>query len=147
MFLQPIREVNMLEGDLVLRMTPELKEEASRTTVRATGGAVARGGRRGGGRGGRGGGGGGAGAGDADRRLSRNEINDFLLAENAAVLIDRGSDSTTPAGGSNLSWATQRTDGGTIFPGGGGPRDENAGNVVPSATIAVEHYNRMMRIL
>ncbi len=146
-FLQPIREVNMLEGDLVLRMTPELKEEASRTTLPATGGAVARGGRRGGGRGGRGGGGGGAGAGDADRRLSRNEINDFLLAENAAVLIDRGSDSTTPAGGSNLSWATQRTDGGTIFPGGGGPRDENAGNVVPSATIAVEHYNRMMRIL
>jgi hypothetical protein len=143
--MQPIRRVEMLEGDLVLRMTPELKEEASRTPV----GTAARGGRGGGGRGGRGGrgGGGGADAGDPNRWLSRNEISDFLLEENAAVLIDRGSDSTTPAGGSNLSWATQRTDGGTIFPGGGGPRDDNAGNVVPSATIAVEHYNRMMRIL
>ena len=147
--MQPIRRVEMLEGDLVLRMTPELKEEASRTPVGAAGGTAARRGRGGGGRGGRGdrGGRGGGDASDPDRRLSRNEISDFLLEENAAVLIDRGSDSTTPAGGSNLSWTTQRTDGGTIFPGGGGPRDENAGNVVPSATIAVGHYNRMMRIL
>ena len=38
-FLQPIRDVEMLESDLVLRMTPELKEEASRTPVgAATGG-------------------------------------------------------------------------------------------------------------
>ena len=47
-----------------------------------------------------------------------------------------------------MSWRTQRTDGGTIFPSGGGPRDSaNAGNVVPSVTLAVEHYNRMLRIL
>jgi len=136
-FMQPVREVSMLEGDLVLRMTEEMKEEA-RTTPITTGG----GGARGGGRGARGASGTGP-----DRRLSRTEIAEFLLEEDAAVLIDRGSDSTTPAGGSNLSWSTQRTDGGTIFPGGGGPRNENAGNVVPSATIAVEHYNRMMRIL
>ncbi len=140
--LQPIRQVNMLEGDLVLRMTDELKEEA-RTSPIGGGGGGGRGGARGrDGRGGRGGG-----EDSPDRPLNRNEINDFLYEENAAVLIDRGSDSTTPAGGSNLSWSTQRTDGGTVFPGGGGPRDENAGNVVPSATIAVEHYNRMMRIL
>jgi hypothetical protein len=138
-FLQPIREVSMLEGDLVLRMTDELKEEARTSPIGGSGG---------GGRGGfRGRGGGGAAGEGADRRLNRNEINEFLLEESVAVLIDRGSDSTTPAGGSNLSWTTQRTDGGTIFPGGGGPRNEDAGNVVPSATIAVEHYNRMMRIL
>jgi carboxypeptidase Q len=137
-FLQPIREVEMLEGDVVLRMTDELKAEARTTPVTAAGGG---GGFRG--RGGRGGGG----AEGADRPLNRTEINDFLYEENVAVLIDRGSDSTEPAGGSSLSWATQRTDGGTIFPGGGGPRDENAGQVVASATIAVEHYNRMMRIL
>ena len=133
--MQSIRQVDMLEGDLVMRMTEEMKEEARRTPVgTATGG----------GRGGRGG----TGASGADRRLNGNEINDFLLEENAAVLIDRGSDSTNVGGGgSGLSWRTQRTDGGTIFPGSGGPRDENAGNVVPSATIAVEHYNRMMRIL
>lgn len=139
--LQPVREVDMLEGDLVLRMTEELKEEARRTPI-PTGEAGGRGGRGFGGRGGRGGA-----AEGPDRPLNRNEINDFLLDENVAVLIDRGSDSTTPAGGSDLPWQTQRTDGGTIFPGGGGPRDDDAGNVVPSATIAVEHYNRMMRIL
>ncbi|MGD8327982.1 MAG: M20/M25/M40 family metallo-hydrolase [Acidobacteriota bacterium] len=134
--LQPAREVDMLEGDLVLRMTPELKEEARQSPLTPSSGG------RGGFRGGRGE----RGTGD-DRPLSRNEINEFLRDENVAVLIDRGSDSVYPAGGSDLSWSTQRTDGGTIFPGGGGPRDENAGDVVPSATIAVEHYNRMMRIL
>ena len=148
--LQPIREVNMLEGDLVMRMDEEMKEEA-RTTPIPSGGEGGRAGRGFRGRGGRGGRGGAGGAGDEDdpdRPLGRNEINDFLFEENAAVLIDRGSDSTNVAGGgSGLSWRTQRTDGGTVFPGGGGPRDENAGNVVPSATIAVEHYNRMMRIL
>ena len=142
--MQPIRRVEMLDGDLVLRMTPALKEEARRTPVNAGGASGERGGRVAAGRRGRGGRGV---ANSDDRALSRSEIDAFLLEENAAVLIDRGSDSTTPAGGSNLSWATQRTDGGTLFPGGGGPRDENAGNVVPSATIAVEHYNRMMRIL
>ena len=138
--MQPIRQVDMLEGDLVLRMTEELKEEARRTPVSAGGDT---GGRGGGGRGGRGG------AGDeGPRRLSNNEISQFLLDEDVAALIDRGSDGTTPAGGSELPWTTQRTDGGTIFPGGGGPRDENAGlATVPSATIAIEHYNRMMRIL
>lgn len=142
--LQPIREVNMLEGNLVLRMTDELKAEARTSAIGGGGGG--RGGFRG--RGGQGEGGErGAGDDDPDRPLDRDEINDFLLEENVAVLIDRGSDSTTRAGGSDLSWSTQRTDGGTIFPGGGGPRDDNAGNVVPSATIAVEHYNRMMRIL
>lgn len=138
-FMQPIREVEMLEGDLVLRMTEEMKEEA-RTTPIPTGETAARSSRFG--RGARGPMGTGP-----DRRLSRTEIQEFLLEEDAAVLIDRGSDSTDAAGGSNLSWRTQRTDGGTIFVGGGGPRNENAGNVVPSATIAVEHYNRMMRIL
>nr|MBA2302424.1 M20/M25/M40 family metallo-hydrolase [Acidobacteriota bacterium] len=42
---------------------------------------------------------------------------------------------------------TQRTDGGTVFVMGGGPRDENAGKVVPQVTLAVEHYNRMVRLL
>ena len=65
-------------------------------------------------------------------------------------MLDRGSDAYMVDGapsGSNLGWPTQRTDGGTVFVRGGGPRDENAGEGVPSATIAVEHYNRMVRIL
>lgn len=140
--LQPIREVEMLEGDLVLRMSEELEEEARTSPIPTGDSAGGRGGFRG-----RGGRGGGAEATGPDRPLSRSEVNDFLRAENVAVLIDRGSDSLYPSGGSDLPWTTQRTDGGTIFPGGGGPRDENAGQVVPSATIAIEHYNRMMRIL
>ena len=51
------------------------------------------------------------------------------------------------AGGSDLSWQTQRVDGGTIFPGNGGSRDPKAPQQVPSATIAVEHYNRIVRLL
>ena len=38
-------------------------------------------------------------------------------------------------------------DGGTIFPGSGGSRDPKTPAQVPSATIAVEHYNRMVRVL
>jgi carboxypeptidase Q len=41
----------------------------------------------------------------------------------------------------------QRTDGGTIFVQSGGPRDQNAGKVPPQVVLAVEHYNRMIRIL
>jgi Zn-dependent M28 family amino/carboxypeptidase len=63
------------------------------------------------------------------------------------ALLERGPDSDLSAGGSDLSWQTQRVDGGTIFPGSGGSRDPKAPGTVPSATIAVEHYNRMIRIL
>jgi carboxypeptidase Q len=51
------------------------------------------------------------------------------------------------AGGSDLSWQQQHPDGGTIFPAGSGPRDANAGKYPPEVTLAVEHYNRMVRIL
>ena len=51
------------------------------------------------------------------------------------------------AGGSELSWNTQRPDGGTIFPTGSGPRGADAGTGVPSVTLAVEHYNRLVRLL
>ena len=71
----------------------------------------------------------------------------FLVAEGAAVVLDRGSDADLSAGGSDLSWQTQRVDGGTIFPGNGGSRDAKAPQQVPSATLAVEHYNRLVRLL
>jgi hypothetical protein len=51
------------------------------------------------------------------------------------------------AGGSDLTWQQQRPDGGTIFPAGSAPRDDNAGKGVPRVTLAVEHYNRMIRVL
>ncbi len=74
-------------------------------------------------------------------------IAQFFVTEGVAAVLERGSDSDMSAGGSDLSWQTQRVDGGTIFPGGGGSRDPKTPAQVPSATIAVEHYNRMVRIL
>src|SRR5262245_34758298 len=71
----------------------------------------------------------------------------FLVSEGAAVVLDRGGDSDLSAGGSDLSWQTQRVDSGTIFPGNGGSRDPKAAQQVPSATLAVEHYNRLVRLL
>jgi carboxypeptidase Q len=71
----------------------------------------------------------------------------FLVAEGAAVVITRGPDGDLSAGGSDLSWRTQRVDGGTIFPGNGGSRDPKAPRQVPSMTMAVEHYNRIVRLL
>ena len=71
----------------------------------------------------------------------------FLVAEGAAAVLDRGSDADLSAGGSDLSWQTQRVDGGTIFPGNGGSRDPKVPQQVPSATLAVEHYNRLVRLL
>ena len=124
---QPTREVRMLDGDLVLRMDDALLAEASRTPPAAP-----------------------------TRRPPRTDqafsalVDQFYVDEGVVAVLDRGSDAVMVSGapsGSNLTWPTQRTDGGTVFVGRGGPSDENAGNVVPSATIAVEHYNRMVRLL
>ena len=125
---QPVRDVHMLERELTLRMSDELLEEAARLPVPPV---------------------------EAPRRRSEgpslaDQVRAFYLEEGVVALLDRGSDATLVAGGpggSNLDWPTQRVDGGTVFVGRGGPRDDEAGNVVPSATIAVEHYNRMLRIL
>ena len=126
---QPARDVQMLEGDLVLRMTDEQLAEASRTQVPPPPGRRRRG-RRGRG-----------GPSFADR------LQQFYLEEGVVAVLDRGGDGFMMGAGSGLPYQTQRTDGGTIFVGRGGPRDENAGKVVPAVTLAVEHYNRMVRIL
>ncbi len=128
--MQPLREVKMLEGPIILKMTEKDIAEAKTLPIPAA--------PRGGGRGGARGGGG---------PSLQDQIREFLLAEGAVATLDRGSDSFMTAGGSDLSWQTQHTDGGTVFPSGGGPRDQNAGKITPGVTIAVEHYNRMMRIL
>jgi carboxypeptidase Q len=124
---QPAREVKMLEGRVVLRMSDEDIKEAQTTPIPArTEGARA----------------------EAElRRKMQTKINAFLLAEGVAAVFDRGADNVMSAGGSDLTWRTQRTDGGTIFVQSGGPRDQNAGKVPPQVTLAVEHYNRMVRIL
>jgi len=129
---QPAREVQMLEGRIVLRMNESDIKEAESMPIPAPRGAR---------------GGFGAGAGAAAGRLSAERIQQFYQEEGVVALIDRGSDGFMSAGGSDLSWQTQRVDGGTIFVQSGGSRGADAGKGIPAITIAVEHYNRMVRIL
>ena len=129
---QPARAVRMLEGPFVLRMTDKDFEEAATVPAGRAGGA-GRGGRGAGGRGG--------------AVTFQQKLQDFYKAEGVVALFNRGSDSDTSAGGSDLSWRQQRPDGGTIFPTGSGSRGADAGTGLPTVTLAVEHYNRLVRIL
>lgn len=126
---QPARAVPLLEGDLVLRMDDALLAAAGRPSPAARPSRRAR-----------------RTAGPSLRDLTEA----FFVEEGVVAVLDRGSPAVVVSGapsGSDLDWPTQRTDGGTVFPGQGGSRDPRAPRVVPSATIAVEHYNRMVRIL
>ncbi|MGE0039961.1 MAG: M20/M25/M40 family metallo-hydrolase [Vicinamibacterales bacterium] len=123
---QVARRVRMLDGRLVLRMTEAEIAEALTTPIPGPGGG---------------------GGGFQAAQAFQQKLGAFLVSEGVAAVLERGSDSDTSAGGSDLSWQTQRVDGGTIFPGTGGSRDASQAAQVPSATIAVEHYNRMIRIL
>jgi carboxypeptidase Q len=125
---QPARQVRMLEGPIILRMDdPRWAAEAETTPVPAPAA---------GGRGGRGG-----------AQALRQKLEDFFVAEGVVATFDRGSDGDMAAGGSDLSWQQQHPDGGTVFPAGSYARDETAGKAVPGLTLAVEHYNRMVRVL
>jgi carboxypeptidase Q len=129
---QAARAVRMLEDRVVLRMNDKDVQEALTMPIPEPERA------------------GGAGAAGAAGRPGANfaeKLAQFYVSEGVVALLERGSDSDMSAGGSDLSWQTQRVDGGTIFPGSGGSRDPKVAQGVPSATIAVEHYNRMLRIL
>jgi Zn-dependent M28 family amino/carboxypeptidase len=64
-----------------------------------------------------------------------------------AALFDRGSDSDMAAGGSDLTWQQQHLDGGTFAVQSGGDRNADPKTIMPQITLAVEHYNRMVRLL
>jgi carboxypeptidase Q len=117
-------------------MTGEQFAEAATTPIPAE--------RAGGGRAGRGGRGGRGAAGGPGLR---QKIDEFYKSEGIVALFNRGGDNDISSVGSGLSAQQQRTDGGTIFPSGGGSRGEDAGQGLPTVTLAVEHYNRMVRIL
>jgi hypothetical protein len=149
---EPERAVPMLEGLVVHRMGEKEFAEAATTPIpRGRGGAGGRGRRgdsteneneneneneAGAGRGGRGG------AQALAVRAAR-----FYKAEGVLATFNRGRENVLASVGSNLSAQHQRTDGGTIFPTGNGSRGADAGTGVPSVTLAVEHYNRMVRVL
>jgi carboxypeptidase Q len=135
---QPQREVRMLEGLIVSRMgEAELKEAETTPVPRPRGGAAGRGAAAGSGRG----------RGAAGTPSLATRIQQFLKAEGVVATFNRGGDGLTASIGSDLSIQQQRTDGGTVFPTGGGSRTSDPATVVPSVTLAVEHYNRMVRIL
>jgi hypothetical protein len=143
---QPARAVAMLEGSLVHRMDEKAFAEAATTPIPTARGGGARG--RGApgtdpddedtvaGRGGRG----------AAQALAARAAQ-FYKAEGVIATFNRGSDTVMSSIGSNLTAEQQRADGGTIFPTGNGSRGADAGAGVPSVTLAVEHYNRMVRVL
>ncbi|HQR34745.1 MAG TPA: M20/M25/M40 family metallo-hydrolase [Blastocatellia bacterium] len=60
-----------------------------------------------------------------------NKKAEFIKAEGAAVLVDIG----------------RNGDGGTVFVSAGGPRDKNAPQALPSITVTVENYGRLVRML
>lgn len=126
---QPGRAVEMLDGPIVLRMTDRDLAEAATTPPAPDRAARATATER------------------AAAAAFRRRVQQFYKAEGVVALFDRGSDSFVSAGGSDLSWLTQRTDGGTLFPTGSGSRGADAGTGLPSVTLAVEHYNRMVRVL
>src|ERR687888_27812 len=121
----PARRVRMLEGPILLRMDDQYAKEAATTPVPPPA----------------------EGRGQASAQAFRDKLEAFYAAEGVVATFDRGSDSDMADGGSTLSWQQQHPDGGTIFPGGSFPRDDRAGRSVPGVTIAVEHYNRMVRVL
>ena len=126
--LQAPRTVRMLEGRIILRMNEADWSEAMTPPAPAAKPAPGN-------------------TGPSEAQKFAQAIQRFLVTEGAAAVLDRGSDNDLSAGGSDLSWQTQRVDGGTIFPGNGGSRDAKAAQQVPSATLAVEHYNRIVRLL
>ena len=138
---QPERPVPMLEGLIVHRMGSKDFAEAATTPAPSPRGAGA--GRRGRGAGGRAGGA----AAPTGRGSLGARIAQFYKAEGVVAAFNRGSDSVMASVGSNLTTTQQRTDGGTIFPTGNGSRGADAGAGIPTATLAVEHYNRMVRLL
>lgn len=125
---QPARPVKMLEGTVVQRWTPELLKEAETTPLvgPSAGGSAAR--QR------------------AVDLIAKTQA--FFIQQGVVAELDRGSDDSLVHGDNQMSWMTQRTDGGTIFVQAGGPYDSaHAGSVVPQVTLAVEHYNRIVRLI
>jgi carboxypeptidase Q len=129
---QPVREVRMLDrGPVVLRYGdhPKWLEEVLSVPAPA----------------GRGGGAGAAGGGRG--RGNAFNVNQFYKDEGVLALFDRGANSDLSAGGSDLTWQTQRVDGGTVFVQSGGRAGDAPDVNLPQVTLAVEHYNRMVRLL
>jgi carboxypeptidase Q len=129
---QPAREVHLPDrGDgVVLRYADkDGKWAAEALTVPAASAGQRGAGQRGGGQ----------------RGGNNFDVNQFYKSEGVVALFDRGGNTDIAAGGSDLSWQQQHLDAGTIFVQAASSGRDGAG--VPEVTLAVEHYNRMVRLL
>ena len=111
---QEPRAVELLDGDLVLRMDERLLEEAARPSDGRSRQAS---------------------SGGSGQRL-QNHVQAFFREQGVVAVLDRGSDVSLVGGaplGSDLVWPTQRPDGGTLFVGPGGSRATDPREVVPAA--------------
>ena len=129
---QPARDVAMLENTIVNRWDEETLEEAQRTPFGRTDPFLFA-----------------APAAPARPRTEptlAEKLDQLFVAEKVVAILDRGADQSLVRGDNQMQWMTQRTDGGTLFVAHG-PRDAAAGTGVPSITLAVEHYNRLVRVL
>ena len=75
------------------------------------------------------------------------KIQAFFFGEGALAAIDRGGDQFVVSPSDSPYLKMQRPDGGTVFVGRLARPEEDHSRLVPAVTIAVEHYNRMVRLL
>jgi hypothetical protein len=83
----------------------------------------------------------------ASPRATGFDVMQFYREEGVVAVFDRGSPSDLAAGGSGLSWEQQHVDGGTIVLEDRARPRANPSTGVPQVTLAVEHYNRLVRLL
>ena len=156
---QPARAVRMLEGPFIVTMDDALTKEAETTPIPAQRGRGGRGPSTGSGQAAAGGRGADpapgapaaedtpgdqpAGGGRGNQQFLAR-VQQFYKAEGVVAVLERGSDTDTSNMGSSLSVNQQRPDGGTVFVG---TVSRTAAPGVPQVTLAVEHYNRMVRLL
>jgi hypothetical protein len=124
---QPARAVAMLEGPIVWRMSESDLERAKQLPIPPAPRAQA--------------------PAPPGPPLAER-IQQFFKAEGVVATFDRGPDAfMVGAAAESPEVPAQRTDGGTIFVSRLARHDEDAAAYVPSVTLAVEHYNRMVRVL
>jgi hypothetical protein len=80
-------------------------------------------------------------------RANAFDVMQFYREEGVVAVFDRGSPGDLAAGGSGLSWEQQHLDGGTIVLEDRALPRANPSTGVPQVTLAVEHYNRLVRLL
>ena len=127
--IQAPRAVRMLDGRIILRMDDEEWNEAMTvpepvTTPRP-------------------------GPSDAQRAAAAfaQTLQKFLVDEGVAVLLERGSDNDEPPAAATSPGCSAASMAARSSPTNGGSRDAQAPQQVPSATLAVEHYNRVARLI